>query len=321
MIFTRISRPLVLGSLSLWFGLAACTDNNKASPADAPAEQAPQPAVPGPVEPAVPDAERLLADAVEAMGGAAKFAALKSFYAESKLDMGGLGLTGTAKTWWRGGDFYNETEMPGVGQMRVGSLGGKPWGDDPISGRRPLTGKEAEQAMWSATLCLAHDWKQYFKKAETTAVTTVDGKKLAEITFTSPLDDKVVLRIDMDSKLPVSESFTQASPLGSMPMTVYFKDFREIEGVKIPFEQLADASLSKFVSTTTKLEFNAPVDDTRFEMPGAKDAVTPGAVDGAKVEPAAAQDASKPAEPAAGAKGKTGQASSKKAQQGAPVAP
>jgi len=33
----------------------------------------------------------------------------------------------------------------------IGGLGGKAWADDPISGLRALTGKEAEQAMWSAT--------------------------------------------------------------------------------------------------------------------------------------------------------------------------
>lgn len=308
---SRMPRSLRLFSVCLM--LAACTATDKAgTPAAEPVKADPKVAA-APAEPALPDAETLLAEAVTAMGGAEKFAGLRSFYAESKLDMGGLGLTGVAKTWWRGGDFYNETEMPGVGQMRVGSLGGKPWGDDPISGRRALGGKEAEQALWSATLCLAHEWKRYFPKAETTAVTTVDGKKLAEITFTSPLEDKVVLRIDMESKLPVSESFTQASPLGSMPMTVYFKDFREVEGLKIPFEQLADASLSKFTSTTTKLELNAPVDDSRFEMPGAKEAVVPGAVDGAKIVPPA------PGEPAAPADEKDAKADKKTGKKAAPA--
>jgi hypothetical protein len=117
-------------------------------------------------------------------------------------------------------------------------------------------------------------------------VKEVEGKKLAEITMTSALGDKLVLRIDMDSKLPVSESFEQSSPMGTMPATVYFKDFREVEGMKLPYEQVVDASLTKAVSTTTRLELNATVDDSKFAMPGAGQAVTPGAlVDPAKVDP------------------------------------
>ena len=282
MMSSKLSSVRVL-AIGLLF--TACTGGG------APAESGPKktdskPVAAGPAAPALPNAEQLLADSVQAMGGADKFAGFKNFYAESSMNMGALGLKGVARTWWRDGDFYNETEMSGVGQMKIGGLGGKAWADDPISGLRALTGKEAEQAMWSATLCLAHDWKRYFPRADTTAVKEVDGKKLAEITFTSALGDKVVLRIDLESKLPVSQSFEQASPMGSMPATVYFKDYREIAGVKIPYQQDVDASLTKAVTTTTKLEFNTTVDESKFVMPGASQAVTPGAlVDPAKVDP------------------------------------
>ena len=250
-----------------------------------------QPAAPADGVAALPDAESLLAEVAAAMCSDDKFAKLTSVYTESTLNMGSMGLTGTAKTWWRGGDFYNESEMPGVGQMKIGALGEASWADDPISGVRVLAGKEAEQARWSSALCLAHDWKRYFTKAETTAVKEVEGKRLAEVTLSSALGDTVVLRIDMADKLPVSQSFEQASPLGSMPATVYFKDYREVEGMKFSYEQVVDASLTKAVSTITKLELNVAVDDARFAMPGSTQAVTPGAlVDPAKVaEPVKAE--------------------------------
>ncbi len=295
-----LSRALLV---SLVF--AACSGGAANSDAAAGSTAGKPVAAAQPGKPVLPHAEQLLTEAVEAMGGAEKFAGLKSFYAESKLDMGTMALTGTVKTWWRGGDFYNEVEMPGAGQMRMGSLANKAWSDDPISGLRMLAGKEAEQALWSATQCLACDWKRYFTKAETTAVKDVEGKQLAEITFTSAAGDTVVLRLDTTTRLPVSQSFEQASPVGPMPVTVYFKDFRDVEGMKIPFEQVIDNSLTKASSTTTKIELNAVVDDTKFAMPGATQAVTPGAlVDPAKVDPSKAAEPVKPVkdEPAKPAK-------------------
>ncbi len=292
--------------------LGACTERG-ATPDAAPVKQADdsKPVAPTPVdEQTLPDAEKLLADSVEAMGGAAKFAALKSFYSESTLNMGSLGLTGVAKIWWRApGDFYNESEMPGVGQTKMGGAGGKVWADDPISGQRTLSGKEAEQGMWAATLCLACEWKQHFKSAKTTGVTEVEGKKLAEISLTSPLGDVVVMRIDLESKMPVSQSFTQVSPLGSMPVTVHFKDVREVEGLKIPFQQMVDASLTQAVSTTTKIEFNVPIDETKFVMPGGREQVTPGKLENpAKIEapPVDPTKAGQPATPTKGEADKTG---------------
>ncbi len=289
---------------ALALALSACT----ASPGSEPvvAKVAAKSAAPSPAanEPALPDAEQLLADSVEAMGGVAKFDALTSYYAESQVSMGGLGLTGVARMWWRGGDYYSEMEMPGVGLIRTGSLGGKPWGDDPINGVRALGGKEAEQAAWSTTLCLAHEWKRHFKTAETTAMKPVEGKQLAEVTLTSALGDRVVLRVDVASKLPVSQSFTQATPLGDTPATIHFKDFRAVEGLNVPFQQVLDATLTKAVSTMTRFELNAPIDESRFAMPGVgASAITPGAlVDGAKIDPEKAAAAKAAAEEAAAAK-------------------
>lgn len=278
----RMGRLVGLG-LAL---LVACTERTDAAPK---AEATATVAKSGAAESETPqalEAEQLLAAAVEAMGGAVKFDALQSFYSEATLNTGALGLTGTAKTWWRGGDFYNESEMPGVGQMKIGRLADKVWGKDPISGLRALSDKEAEQAMWSASLCLAHDWRRYFKTVSGPKAAVEDGKKVLELSLTTPLGDVVVLRLDAETKLPVSQSFTQVSPLGSMPMTVRFKDYREVDGMKIPFQQELDASLTKVTSTTVKIEFNAPVDEAKFAMPGAAQAVVPGMlVDPAKVDP------------------------------------
>ena len=290
----RLGRRAALALLLL----VACTERTDVAPGAAPtpgetksvpSEASAPPTVPGP--------EQLLADAVEAMGGAAKFDGLTTFYSEATLNTGALGLTGTAKTWWRGGDFYNESEMPGVGQMKIGRLADKVWGHDPISGLRALTDKEAEQAMWSASLCLAHDWRRYFTKVSGSKapVAVEGGKQVFEISLTSPLGDVVVLRLDAETKLPVSQSFTQVSPLGSMPMTVHFQDYREVEGLKIPFKQVLDASLTQVTSTTVKLEFNAPVDEAKFAMPGSAAAVVPGMlVDAAKVDPSKAAEPEAP---------------------------
>lgn len=286
---------IVLSSVRTWgrlavFGLlcTACTAAPPDSGTPSAVKGEPKSAVASPAEhdTGLPAAEKLLADAVEAMGGAAKFASLTSYYEESQVSMGKLGLTGAAKGWWRGGDFYNEMEMPGVGLMRTGSLAGKPWGDDPINGTRALTGKEAEQAAWNMSLCPAHDWKRYFKTAETTAVKEVEGQQIAEITLTSALGDKVVLGVDLASKLPALLRFTQASPLGDTPATVYFKDFRKVDGFNLPFQQVLDAKLTTVVSTRSRLELNAPTDESRFAMPAAASTtITPGAlVDGAKID-------------------------------------
>ncbi|HEY0132944.1 MAG TPA: hypothetical protein VGB85_02655, partial [Nannocystis sp.] len=71
--------------------VTACTGSGAPAQVAPKLEDKPTTAAPAePAEPALPDAEKLLAESVEAMGGADKFAGLKSFYAESTLNMGAL---------------------------------------------------------------------------------------------------------------------------------------------------------------------------------------------------------------------------------------
>lgn len=258
-----------LFSLSLALaGLVACDDSTSATkpeatkrPADATGQTASD-------APALPDAAALLAASAEAHGGAARLDALHSYYTESQLTMSAMGLSGVVKTWWKDDDFYSETEIPGVGLSRLGGQGGKVWGDDPINNLREITGIEAEQARWGSSPCVVHRWQRYFKSATTTAVVKVDGRELAEILLVSHLGDKVTLRIDTATKMPVSQSFAQANPFGAVPVTATYGDFREIDGYQIPFRQEADAALGKISATTLRYDVNVDIDASRFVPPG-----------------------------------------------------
>ncbi|MEZ4381095.1 MAG: hypothetical protein R3A79_07085 [Nannocystaceae bacterium] len=265
-----------LSSLSLGLSLAllvgACADSSgtdAAAKAESSADASADKAADAPPKEAMPAAEELLAASVDALGGAANFEAIRSYYVESQMNVDGLGLSGTAQTWWAGGDFYVETDMPGVGLVRLGSQGDKIWSDDPINGMRMITGIEAEQAAWSTSRCLALDWKRYFDSAETTALVDGEGgRRLAEITFKSAGGDEVILRLDAATKMPVSQSFKQANPLGSMPVTVTFDDFREVAGTQVAYKQFVDASLTKMSSVTNKFEVNVEVPSDKFAPPG-----------------------------------------------------
>lgn len=294
---------LTIGGLAVALALACDQPTSSSDTKAAPAGEAAPAKDVKPAGDALPEAEALLVEVVQAMGGADKFAAVQSYYSESQLDTGTLGLTGVSKMWWRGGDFYLETEMPGIGMQKLGGKGDKLWADNAVHGLRTLAGKEAEQARSSVALCLAYEWKQHFKSAKTLGVKPGEGgASLAEIEFESTSGDKVVLRVDLKTKLPASQSLTQANPFGDIPETVTFSDYRDVQGLKLPFKQTVEAPLMKAMATMTKMEINVPTDAVPFEMPGASGAVKPGVlvdalkdIGEAKVEDAKAAKGVKPA--------------------------
>ena len=58
--------------------------------------------------------------------------------------------------------------------------------------------------------------------------------------------------------------------MGEIPVEVTLADYREQNGVWFAFEQVADMKLQKLKTTTTKLELNVPVDETKFALPGSE---------------------------------------------------
>lgn len=257
--------------------LAACTggaapeakkEEAKAeAPKAAPAAkvEAPKPEIPPELA-----AEKLLAEVVEAAGGAAKFDAIKSYTYEMKVEIVGSGIAGTGKAWAKEGDFYLEIALPGVGTSVAGGRGGKLWTQDPIQGLRALSGKEAEMAAMGASLNLAHDWRRFFDKAETTAVAAEGGKQYADVTLTAKSGNSVTLRIDLESKRVVLQKTKQYSSMGEIPVDVAVEDYRQQDGVWLSFAQTADMKLQKMRTEVTKLELNVPVDESKFALPGSE---------------------------------------------------
>ena len=262
--------------LSALFALSACSGGGPEGTAPKKEEAKAEAAKTAPTVAApaaeLPKAEALLAEVVEASGGAAKLDAIKSYRSEAKVEIVGMGISGIGIGWWKDGDFYNEADLPGVGRITAGSKGGKPWTSDPVQGLRALTGKEAEMALAGASLNLAHDWRRYFDKAETTEVREVGGKKIADVKLSSSkAGHELTLKIDLADKRVVGRTFKQPSPMGDMPVEEVLSDYREQDGVWFSFQQLADMKLQKMQTTTTKLELNpAGIDESKFAMPGSE---------------------------------------------------
>jgi len=274
----------------------ACTDASApAGGTPAKREQAPPPEkspseapTTEPAKEALPAAEDVLAKAVEAIGGKERLDTIESSHSTGRMSMPGLNIGGDIETWWKGEDFYQESMMPGVGRIRQGKKGSTMWSEDPILGLRKLEGKEAEQAEWVASISLAADWKRFFTTAKTIGVREIDGQRVYDVLLTTAAGDQVTLSFEADSGLSIGVSFDQAHPMGTMPIKIKLEDYRDVEGMKVSFRQLTDASLGTMVTELTKLELNVEVDESRFEMPSA-----PGAPAGAATvaPPAAGQPA------------------------------
>lgn len=226
-----------------------------------------------PPAPALPEAAGILKKAAEAMGSAEALARVESFYYRGTIEMVGQNIHGDLEIWWKGGDFFMEQIIPGIGEMRAGKRGDEIWAEDPVNGPRRLSGVEAEQHAWASSLLLAAEWDRYFDEAKTVAERTVEGRKIYDVELSAGSGLTVTMSFDAESGLQVGQSFDQVTPMGKQPFEVRFEDYREVEGIKLAFRQVIDAKVQQVVQGITEVKINAEVDESRFGFPHAGDVV------------------------------------------------
>ncbi len=238
-----------------------------AATADTSADAATKTGTDEPNQDNLPQAEDALAKSVEAVGGKAKIDSIKSFYSETAISIASQNMELFTKMWWRDGNFYSETDMPGVGLTRVWNTPKGTWSDDPINGMREVTGKEAQQMAWSNALVLPASWKEFFSKAETKARRREGDKVLVDILLTSEDASTMTMSIDESTWLVRSLAFTQSTPMGDMPITVQVKDYKDFDGFRYAVLSSMDMGVASVSSSVTKFEPNADVNDKRLALP------------------------------------------------------
>lgn len=243
-------------------------------PATTPTDATPPKAEPEaePAEAPLPTADEVLAKSIEALGGRTAIEAVKSSYTETKTEIKAQGINLVTRIWAKGDDFYVESDMPGVGLSQVWKKGDEVWSKDPINGLRKLEGKEAAQARWASDPLLAANWNKYFEKAETVGRVKEGDKELYEVRLSNQGGDELVLLFDAETSLPAGQAFKQETAMGSLPVRVTVDDYRNVQGVMVPFRSVTDLKLMNAVQTTEKYEVNVPVDDAKLQLPTQGDA-------------------------------------------------
>ncbi|NVB37827.1 hypothetical protein G6O69_08275 [Pseudenhygromyxa sp. WMMC2535] len=281
-----MKRLLLTACLSLLaLAPAGCTSQDKGPKADAPStDAAKDEASPGaaedageaPAAPALPAGEALLAECVAASGGEQAIARFESVHAKGKIDTGKQKLRGESELWWRkGGEFYVEQEIEGVGKSRAGYDGEVMWTEDPITGLRRLEGEEAASYLQSAMMFPAHQWREHFSAAVTKGKKTLeDGGEIWEVELQSADGPELTLGLDVETKLIRTMKTDQVTSMGTMPVEITVEDYGEVEGYKFAMTKRSSITgLLELEEKTTEFAANVELDPGIFAFPATRELV------------------------------------------------
>ncbi|MGV8040020.1 MAG: hypothetical protein AB2L07_08070 [Thermoanaerobaculaceae bacterium] len=208
---------------------------------------------------------------VEASGGAAAWAAVRTRVVTGRLVLPGPGLelrlSGAAA---RPNRFALTLESDATGQVQRGCTGEVAWEQSTMGGPRLLAGQEATDTMRDARIDGLVAWRDLYTASEQAAGEDVGGKAAFKVVLT-PKDggNARTWWFDAASGLPVKMEATVATPGGSVTAQALLSDFRPVGGVLVEHRRETTALGQTRIMVMDSIQHNVELPADRFDPPPA----------------------------------------------------
>ena len=223
-------------------------------------------------------ADEVIEKSVTALGGRASFAKLKS-----------RRMAGTITLQTPAGDIAGTVEvlnaLPnktrtlinadltslGAGALTIDQRfdGTKGYVLDNLQGNRDITGDQLENMRNAGFPHLFVKYKDLGIVAKLIGKEKVADRDAYVIAFEPTTGSTIRQFIDAESYLPIRAVIKVAVPqLGQdVEQTSEVSDYRDVDGVKIPFKLSVSSNVQNYTIVITKVEHNTPIDDALFVKP------------------------------------------------------
>ena len=216
-------------------------------------------------EPAGPAAEQLLDKYIQAAGGAATIDKVSTRVMKGTIDVGGkaLPIDIYAKDPDKRISFTHTQDGDSVTAFngREGWLG--------MTGRplREMHGSDLDGASIDADLHLATHLKQMFSKVNTRGTEKVGDQEAYVVVGSRDGKPPIQLYFDEQTGLLVRLVRYGDTALGLLPTQIDYADYRDADGVKVPYRWTLARPNGRFTIQLTELKQNVHVDDDKFVRP------------------------------------------------------
>lgn len=215
---------------------------------------------------ALPQPEDLLDKYLAAVGGAAALDKITSRVQTGKLLAFG-GQTFPAEVYSKAPEKRVSTMHLKGGDSITAFDGLYGWLGFPGRPVHMMSASENNAARLDADLHFAEHVKTLYSKFKTESGEKIDGHDTYLVEGRAEGRPPLRLYLDKDSGLLLRLVRYAQSPLGLNPTEVDYADYREADGVKVPFRWTVARPGNRFTIQVEEMKQNVPVDDAKFAAP------------------------------------------------------
>lgn len=216
----------------------------------------------------LPTAKEVLDKYAAAVGGRAANEKIKTRVTKAAFEFSPMGIKGTSETYAAAPDkSYSKMNMQGIGEIVTGTDGKTAWTINPIQGSRDITGEELLQLKLANNLSRDVSLDKLYTNWKVKGVENVGGKDVYVLVGTPVGLAPETFYFDKQSGLLVQSEGTLISPEGKISTKSFYEDYREIDGVKMPYKMRVVIPQAEIITTITEIKHGAAIEEAKFAKP------------------------------------------------------
>jgi len=222
---------------------------------------------PGATE-STPTADQLIDRFVKSIGGKDALEKLSTRTSKGKIEIAAFNVSGTFEGQNKSPNLTSmNADLTGAGLFRSGFDGQVAWEANPMAGMREKTGTELADAKIEAVFHRELRMKELFPTMVVKGKQQVAGKDAWVLLATPKEGSPITMYFDAQSGLIVRDDQERESPEGKMPIQTFYEDYREVDGIKMPFKMRQVSPMFELVISLDEVKHNGPVDEAKFKKP------------------------------------------------------
>jgi outer membrane lipoprotein-sorting protein len=223
-------------------------------------------------------ADEVIEKSLAAVGGRAALAKIKSRHGTGTIVLGTPAgdIHGTVETWNAPPNKSRTVIKADLTALGAGSLtldqrfdGSAGYVLDTLQGNRDMPSSQVDAMRNQSFPHPFLNYKDLGIGAKLTGKEKAGDREAFVIVFDPPTGNEIRNYIDAQTFLPIKVVTTvHVEQLGQdVEQTTEFLDYKEIDGLKIPFQFRSSSNIQNITVTVSKVEHNVPVDDAMFAKP------------------------------------------------------
>jgi zinc protease len=216
---------------------------------------------------APPTAEQLITKYVRAIGGRAAIEKVRSRVTIGTMDPGEGTLLTMELSEKAPDKFLSVVDLPGLGTVKQGFDGKVGWDSTPNQGVQELTGAMLVAVRRNSQFYRWLRMKELFGKLEVGGTTKVGDRQTYVMEATPSEGHAEKFYFDTETGLLLKRDFKLDTPEGVITFETFYDDYRDVDGIKIPFTLRRVGPDSVLILKFTEIKQNVELDDARFAKP------------------------------------------------------